>query len=929
MIRLKSMLEPAVVVMNRLRYPEKFLLISLLFTIPIAFLMYQWLTQLGSRLDFTARERVGLEYVMSLRQVMEPLARTRALRLLVDSGDAQARAQLDEERRKILQAVGLMDSVNARLGEELQVRDVWLELRPRVAHPSVEPGVLMVQTRRLLEQVADTSKLSLDSDLDSYQLTTAVVTRLPALADDLTTIGVAEVSRRLQGGASAVQEATLLVALSQAKAERDVLDRGHAVAFQANPAVRRALENELRGSWDAVDALGDLSTARPEGRADLAGLSAGAVYERYARAVGAVFRHDAAASSTLDTLLQGRMRALVIKRRLLLSFVVVTLSLVAYLWIGFYVAVRRAVRALDRTSQRMLTGHFPGDVVVESRDELRDVVQSFNTVADRLRTEWQRAQDESARARAAEASLAKALGVAEAATRAKSEFLAVMSHEIRTPMNGVLGMAHLLLDTTLTPHQQRQVATIRDSGQALLTILNDILDFSKMEAGKLELLDEDFDLPSLIANVTGLLAFRAQEKGLDLDSAIDAALPAALRADPGRLRQVLLNLLGNAIKFTDRGRVLVAVIHQGDVQGGVGLRFEVSDTGAGIPVEAQGRLFQEFSQVDQPATRRVGGTGLGLAISKRIVTAMGGTIGVTSAPGHGSTFWFTVVLPRALGEVKRDGPQTETPVPPLEILVAEDNPVNQQVALGLLRRRGHRVDVVGNGRAAVEAVREHHYDVVLMDVNMPEMNGIEATREIRRLPGESGRVPIIALSASAMKEEIEQCMEAGMLGHLPKPIDPIALSATLARFAAGNAARGEPPAPGHDPVAGSRAGVDGDGRGDVDESYVEMLLDSLGAAKVGELVGELPGHARPHRERLGQSRASGDAVQMAAAAHALTGMAANLGLTGPAELSAAIEEACRSGRAGEVGDLCERWSLSFDRSVARLRTLCHGQPPSR
>ena len=214
----------------------------------------------------------------------------------------------------------------------------------------------------------------------------------------------------------------------------------------------------------------------------------------------------------------------------------------AYLWIGFYVAVRRAVRALDRTSQRMLTGQFPGDVVVESRDELRDVVQSFNTVADRLRTEWQRAQDESARARAAEASLAKARDVAEAATRAKSEFLAVMSHEIRTPMNGVLGMAHLLLDTTLTPQQQRQVATIRDSGQALLTILNDILDFSKMEAGKLELLDEDFDLPSLIANVTGLLAFRAQEKGLDLDSAIDAAVPAALRADPGRLRQVLLNL---------------------------------------------------------------------------------------------------------------------------------------------------------------------------------------------------------------------------------------------------------------------------------------------------------------------------------------------------------------------------------------------------
>jgi TMAO reductase system sensor TorS len=620
---------------------------------------------------------------------------------------------------------------------------------------------------------------------------------------------------------------------------------------------------------------------------------------------------------------------------------------VAYLWLGFYVAVRRAVRALDRTSQRMLTGEFPGEVVVQSRDELRDVVHSFNTVADRLRTEWQRAQDESARARAAEASLAKARDVAEAATRAKSEFLAVMSHEIRTPMNGVLGMAHLLLGTTLTPQQQRQVATIRDSGQALLTILNDILDFSKMEAGKLELLDEDFDLPSLITNVTGLLAFRAREKGLDLDSAIGPDVPTALRADPGRLRQVVLNLVGNAIKFTDRGRVQVAVTHEGMVDESVRLRFEVSDTGTGIPVEAQGRLFQEFSQVDQPATRRVGGTGLGLAISKRIVTAMGGTIGVTSAPGHGSTFWFGVALPPALAEVKSDAPQAETAVPPLEILVAEDNPVNQEVALGLLRRRGHRVDVVGNGRAAVEAVREHHYDVVLMDVNMPEMNGIEATREIRQLPGERGRVPVIALSASAMQDETEQCMAAGMLGHLSKPIDPVALAATLSRFATASAASDVPMAPIHDsgadardrvevtrdvassPHAGGRGDVDGGGHGDVDESYVEMLLDSLGAAKVGELVRELPGHARPHRERLGQSRTSGDAVQMAAAAHALTGMAVNLGLTSPAELSAAIEDACRNGRAGEVGDLCEQWSLSFDRSVARLQRLCPGHPPSR
>src|SRR5262245_33551684 len=293
MIRPKVWLEPGVAVMNRLRYPVKFLVISALFTIPIAFLMYQWLTQLGSRLDIAERERVGLEYVVSLRQVMEPLERIRALRRLAETGDAAARARLDDERAKLVRAVGLMDSVNARLGGELQVGSLWLDLRPRVAHPSVEPTTLLDQARRLLDQVADTSSLSLDSDLDSYQLTSAVVIRLPTLADHLTTIAVAEIARRLPAGLSAAQEASLLAALSQAKAEREALDRGHAAAFQTNPAVRRALENELKGSWDAVDALGLLATARSDRNQELASLSPDAVYERYARAVGAVFRHDA------------------------------------------------------------------------------------------------------------------------------------------------------------------------------------------------------------------------------------------------------------------------------------------------------------------------------------------------------------------------------------------------------------------------------------------------------------------------------------------------------------------------------------------------------------------------------------------------------------------------------------------------------------
>jgi len=277
--------------------------------------------------------------------------------------------------------------------------------------------------------------------------------------------------------------------------------------------------------------------------------------------------------------------------------------------------------------------------------------------------------------------------------------------------------------------------------------------------------------------------------------------------------------------------------------------------------------------------------------------------------GQGSAFWFTVALAPAQGEVRREGATGELAIKPLRILVAEDNPVNQQVALGLLRRRGHHVDVVGTGRAAVTAVSAHTYDVVLMDVHMPEMDGIEATREIRRLPGEKGRVPIIALSASAMKEETDACMDAGMVGHLPKPIDPLALAAVLSRYASA-----APPANASD---GSS-----DGPGSVDESYVRLLVDSLGAAKVGQLIAELPQHARPHRERLANVSAETELEPVRASAHALTGMAANLGLTSLAELTSGIEEACRAGRAAEAVSLCRRLDESFEEAVHRLEALC-------
>src|SRR5262249_8200564 len=450
----------------------------------------------------------------------------------------------------------------------------------------------------------------------------------------------------------------------------------------------------------------------------------------------------------LDGLLAARMSRLAARRRSLLLLVAATIAVVAYLWAAFYAGVQQAVIRLDRVSRRMLTGDFTRRVVLNTSHELHQVVASFSSIAARCRMEWERAAG---------------------ATRAKSDFLVMVSHEIRTPLGGVLGMLHLLLDTPLSESQRHYAETIRDSGEALLAILNDILDFSKMEAGKLVLQPVDFDLGSLVASVTCLLRPRARDKQLTLAGRVAPRAAPALGGGAGRLRQGLLNLVGNAIKFPDSGAVRVEVTRVDDRPT---LRFAVADTGIGIAHDAQHRLFQDFSQVDHASGRRLGGTGLGLAISKKIVTAMGGEIGVDSAPVRGSTFWFTVVLEHATGKVVQEAPGTEAVGPPLRILVAEDDPVSQEVAAGLLRRRGHEVDVVADGRAAVEAVVARTYDVVLMDLHMPGMDGTEAAREIRRLPGGRGAVPIIALSASAMRGSAERALAAGMNRPLPKPIDP-------------------------------------------------------------------------------------------------------------------------------------------------------------
>jgi signal transduction histidine kinase/FixJ family two-component response regulator len=382
--------------------------------------------------------------------------------------------------------------------------------------------------------------------------------------------------------------------------------------------------------------------------------------------------------------------------------------------------------------------------------------------------------------------LSEARDAAEAASRTKSDFLAMMSHEIRTPMAGMMGMIDLLNGTALNAEQRDLAHVAHESARNLLSVLNNILDFSKLEAGQLKPEAIDFNLQHVINGVVSLLGPKAAGQGLVLESSLPPHSAVWLCGDPTRIGQVLLNLVGNAIKFTEQGFVRIRASHRELSGGDVELRIEVIDTGAGIPAAVLPTLFSPFTQADISVSRKYGGTGLGLAICRQLCLMMDGDIGVESAPGHGSRFWFTVRC--AFGEAPQmSAPSLQPELAPVAaaigILVAEDNPIIRSLVMKLLARRGYHADQVTNGREAVDAICTRTYDLVLMDMQMPVLDGISATREIRALAGPRRDVPIIALTANALVGQREECLAAGMNAFLTKPIQPDLLYDTIAQLA--------------------------------------------------------------------------------------------------------------------------------------------------
>ena len=666
------------------------------------------------------------------------------------------------------------------------------------------------------------------------------------------------------------------------------------------------------------------------------------------------------------------------------------------------------------------------------------------------------------------AETAAARDAAERMNEAKSQFLANMSHEIRTPLNGVIGMIDLLLATDLDAKQQRYCRISKSSADSLLSLISDILDFSKIEAGKLELDRVPFDLRLLVEDVAEMFAQRAASKGLELFNHRAPDVPQKVVGDPDRLRQVMINLVNNALKFTEQGEVVIrcGLVGLND-DGSASLRFEVTDTGIGIPEERRHRLFRAFSQVDASTTRRFGGTGLGLAICKQLVELMGGEIGVESAVGRGSTFWFTVrmgveaVAPVTAGtlpseleglrvivvddnatnreilheqlsgwgfrvacvasasdaleamrtaagrgesyrlavvdmqmpetdglglvqQIKADSALAPTVIvilssigdnlsaaelrtlgiaglatkpvrhsrlydtiieavvarpvkvevpakaapwtafnqagAPLKVLLAEDNDVNQVVAAELLRKVGLACDIVSNGRLALEALRRQAYDVVLMDCQMPEMDGLEATRAIRRdeaagviAPKRRGRTPIVALTANAIKGDREKCLDAGMDSYISKPIDPTALFETMDRLLRGAPAVVAPDQEAKvEPSSGDAAAID------VKDLLARCMDDQGFAASV---LDQFCADAKAKLGELREAAAAVDADQIARHAHSLKGASANVSAKRVAELASALEQAARSGAVADAEQQVAAVAASVEECVSFIQKL--------
>jgi signal transduction histidine kinase/DNA-binding response OmpR family regulator len=816
---LSRLLTPARAVLDRLKYPQKFALISVLFITPLAVVMYLLITEINERSEFARKEMKGNQYLRPLRALQDDVGDCRFLARSFAEGAITVRPDLVHKQTEIDEDFLALDQLEQEHGASLNtarklatLKENWRFLKERMlaleaADVDSLHEKLQADVHNLMAHVGDTSNLILDPDLDTYYLMDAVLLKLPEAADLLTEARVLgrRVFQRKAATAEERAEATRLAGLLQSNLEQT--RGGMGVAFKNNPA--QNLKPQLGETLQAYDvALSDFLAAlrreliqAPSTTRDPAAYDA--LIQKAQAANANLWERDI---GQLDGLLQARIGGFSRKVHFIAAFAVLALLAVLYLWIAFYSSVMRTVRRLREASERMVGGSIDHVVSLETRDELGQVVTSFNNVAGRLRLEWAQAQDESRRARAAEAQLlahedelVRAKEDAEDANRAKSQFLANMSHELRTPLNAIIGYSEMLQEASEDVGQDDfipDLKKIHGAGKHLLGLINDILDLSKVEAGKMTLYLETFDVTNLVQEVATTVHPLIQKNANQLEIQNGDAL-GAMHADVTKVRQCLFNLLSNASKFTEKGTIRLRASREA-AAGRDLVCFQVSDSGIGMTPAQLGKMFQAFSQADASTTRKYGGTGLGLALTRRFCQMMGGDVSVTSELGKGST--FSIRLPAevpeqvpataatasdspAAGPPAREAASTvASPDGTATILVVDDEATAREIMRHYLTREGLHVVTAGSGPEALELARKVRPHAITLDVMMPGMDGWAVLTALKK-DADLCDIPVLLCT---MLDDRNMGFSLGASEYLAKPIDRNRLTTILRKYGPGS-----------------------------------------------------------------------------------------------------------------------------------------------